>query len=132
MAESIAQRDASDIIEPSSAGLYPLGRLEEFTTQTLIANDYPIEGLSSKPVQRKEFANANLIVNLSGMRLDRVLYDWNAHSGASKTGPRLENWDVADPYGEDPVTYQRILEDIEFRVRRLAERLRAEKRSAEV
>jgi hypothetical protein len=38
----------------------------------------------------------------------------------------VEDWDVQDPYGTDPVLYQTIYEDIRQRVARLAEHLREE------
>jgi protein-tyrosine-phosphatase len=37
---------------------------------------------------------------------------------------KVEDWDVEDPYGADPETYQRICEDIRRRVAALAEELR--------
>ena len=115
MAEAIASRQASDIIEPSSAGLYPLGYIAERTAETLLANGYGVADLSSKPLRRRTIGNADLIVNLSGERLEELLNGW----------PPVEDWNVPDPYGADVATYQRILEEIESRMRELAERLRA-------
>ena len=43
MAESIARRDAADVIEACSAGLTPLGFVPVLTMQTLAANGYSIE-----------------------------------------------------------------------------------------
>jgi protein-tyrosine-phosphatase len=37
---------------------------------------------------------------------------------------KVEDWDVQDPYGSDPVLYQTIYEDIQRKVVQLAERLR--------
>lgn len=120
IAESVARRDAADIIEASSAGLYPLGRLSEGTKETLLANGYSVDELFSKPLRREALENADLIINLSGERCELVFDD-----------PfKVEDWKVADPYGEDPATYQRILEEIEGRVRLLASRLREDGRSA--
>ena len=123
MAESIAHREADDVIEPSSAGLYPLGHLPQQTVATLVANCYSVDGLSSKCIRREAVKCADLIVNLSGTPIDHLF-----SSGPSRLrdDQRVENWDVADPYGEEPSTYQKILEDIEFRVIRLANRLRAD------
>jgi protein-tyrosine-phosphatase len=42
---------------------------------------------------------------------------------------KVEDWQVEDPYGEDQATYQRILEEIRGRVKRLAQRLRKEQRA---
>jgi len=117
MAESIALRDASDIIDPSSAGLFPLGYIPSSTQQTLQNNGYSPEGLSSKPILRDAWDNADLIINLSGGR-SNPLFD---HS------ERVEDWDIADPFGGGPEVYQEILEEIAGRVRSLADRLRQER-----
>jgi protein-tyrosine-phosphatase len=127
MAEAIARRDAADVIEPTSAGLYPLGRLPELTVETLETNNYSIEGLSSKYISREAVQQADLIVNLSGTPIEHLF-----SSGPSRLrdGQHIENWDVSDPYGEDPATYQRILGELQQRVQGLASRLREEHRSA--
>ena len=127
MAEAIARRDAADVIEPSSAGLYALGRIPDRTTETLKANNYSSEGLSSKAISREAVQNADCIVNLSGAPIDHLFA-----SGPSqlRNGQQVENWNVTDPYGEDPETYQRILKELEQRVQGLANLLRKEHRSA--
>jgi len=117
MAESIALREASDIIEPSSAGLFPLGYIPPPTQQTLQNNGYSFEALSSKPISRDAWDNADVIINLSGERCD-PLHD---HS------EKVEDWDVTDPIGREPEIYQQILEEIADRVRLLAERLRQQR-----
>ena len=130
MAEAVARRDAGDVIEPASAGLYPLGCIAEPTIETLVANGYSVDGLSSKPILRGAVLESSLIVNLSGAPID---YLFSSAPSNLRNDQQLENWEVADPYGEDAVTYQRILEEIEARVRQLAIRLRAaENRSAKV
>jgi protein-tyrosine-phosphatase len=127
MAEAIAAQLAADIIYPSSAGLYPLGRLPEATEQTLLANGYAIEGLSSKPLRREAMENADLIINMSGGSLDGLFHGNDADPVLDH---KVESWRVEDPYGEDPATYQRILEDIQSRVLVLAGRLRSDQRAA--
>jgi arsenate reductase (thioredoxin) len=129
MAESIARREAADIIAPSSAGLYPLGHIAEPTIETLAANNYSAEALSSKSICREAVRDADLIINLSGMPIEHL---FSAGSSRLRPTQRVENWEVADPYGEDPATYQRILQRLEARVLQLAGRLRAEKASAQV
>lgn len=114
MAEAIARHHASDVIEPSSAGLAPLGYIVEPTTDTLIANGYPVEGLSSKRLSRQAIDSADFIVNLSGHPIDYL-----------PEHVKVEEWPVEDPYGEDPATYQRILEEIKDRVLTLAARFRS-------
>jgi len=116
MAEAVARREASDILEISSAGLFPMGYVPEMTLQTLSRNGYSIEGLTSKPVLREELLRTGLVINMSGQSRALAL----AEAGS------IEDWPVADPYGEDAGVYQTILEDIERRVKDLSERLRSD------
>jgi arsenate-mycothiol transferase len=116
MAESIARRDAGDVIEAYSAGLTPLGFVPALTTQTLTANGYSIESLNSTPVTRDVWDPADIVINMSGVPKERAFTDYE----------KVEDWDVQDPYGTDPVLYQTIYEDIRQRVARLAEHLREE------
>jgi arsenate reductase (thioredoxin) len=114
MAESIARRDGADVIEASSAGLRPLGFVPVLTMQTLAANGYSIESLDSTPIARDMWDAADMVINMSGVPKERAFMDYG----------KVEDWDVQDPYGSDPVLYQTIYEDIQRRVARLAERLR--------
>jgi arsenate reductase (thioredoxin) len=114
MAEAIARRIGHGVMEASSAGLTPLGHVEELTKQTLLKNGYGAEGLTSKPIQKVELETTDLVVNMSG-RSGNVVFDGVAE---------VEHWKVEDPYGADAEIYQRIFEDIEKRVAELADRLR--------
>ncbi len=119
MAEAIAFGVAADVIEPSSAGLTPLGRVEPMTTETLVRNGYPAAGLESKAIHFEALRAADIIVNMSG-RPREIAFDDPA---------RVEDWLVEDPYGADAELYQRIFEDIERRVAKLADRLRKPERT---
>ena len=116
MAESIALRDFAGFFESSSAGLAPFGSVQKETIETLKRNGYPVESLSSKSIIEKEWAAAELVINMSGYPKQRVFPhgEWN----------KVEDWDVADPYGTDPRVYQRIFEDIRTRIESLSARLR--------
>lgn len=132
MAEAVARREASDVIEPCSAGLYPLGHIAELTEETLLANGYSIDELSSKPIHKEALRDADVVVNISGLTFD-PFHDGGLARRASapcENRPNVEEWDVADPYGEEPPAYQKTLEEIERRVCELASRLRAENRSS--
>jgi len=122
MAESIAQRDSSHIFDCHSAGLTPLGVVQKQTIATLQANGYPVENLSSSAISKDEWAAAHLVINMSGYPKQRVFprSEWY----------KVEDWPVEDPYGADPIVYQRIFDDIRTRIESLTARLRETARKA--
>jgi arsenate reductase (thioredoxin) len=122
MAEAVARQLASDIIEPSSAGLCPLGRLAETTERVLRANGYPVVDLESKPLRRDAMESADVIINMSGEALDCLLENGTIED--KRVAHKVENWPIDDPYGDTFFVYQRTLEELETRVLLLANRLR--------
>ena len=114
MAEAIARYDAADVIEPHSAGVSPLGGIEELTRETLLRNDYSADGLSSKLLTREACAAADIIVNMTGT--PREGFYWASE--------KVQDWIVRDPFGADTDTYQRVFEGIKRRVNQLALELR--------
>lgn len=123
MAESIARRDAADVMQASSAGLSPLGFVARQTSRTLEANGYPTEELRSKPISQGQWDSADVIVNMSG-RSSQYAFAQFGSPGAG-VDPRIEDWPVADPYGSDEQFYKEVLEDIQERITGLAKRLTA-------
>ena len=117
MAEAIGLRDSSELFESCSAGLSPLGVVQKLTLETLRRNGYPTDALYSKPILNHEWAAADLVINMSGYHKERTFprAEWY----------KVEDWDVEDPYGEDPDVYQRIFQDIRTRIEVLTARLRA-------
>ena len=116
MAEAIARHHAPDILEPSRAGLAPLGYIVAPTTNALAANGYSTEGLASKRLSRQFIDETDIIINLSGRPIDCL-----------PDRVKVEEWPVEDPYGTDSATYQRILKEIEGRVLTLAARFRSQR-----
>jgi arsenate reductase (thioredoxin) len=114
MAEGIAAHIASDILEVSSAGLAPLGKVQALTLATLERNGYPATELRSKPLRYGDLEDSDIIVNMSGRPSGVVFYDTS----------KVEDWAVEDPYGADAETYQKIFEAIEGRVVDLVARVR--------
>ena len=116
MAESIALRDACGIFDCASAGLSPLGVVQKQTLDTLRQNGYPVGNLSSKAISSEAWNASDLVINMSGYPKQRAFprSDWD----------KVEDWDVEDPYGADPLVYQRIFEDIRTRIESLTVRLR--------
>lgn len=120
MAEAIAKHDAGDVIEPASAGLYPLGEIPLRTQEALRRNGYSADGLASKRIALEVWQHAELVINMSGRMREMEFEDYE----------KVEDWHVGDPYGEDAAIYQKILEEIRGRVNSLAQRLREKQRSA--
>ncbi len=115
MAEALARRWASDVIEPSSAGTHALGRIESSTLAVLKERGAPADGQYSKSLIEADCEAANLIVNMTGQPGKDIL-PW--------TGRKVLDWDVTDPYGENLELYRRICDEIDARVAELADRLR--------
>jgi protein-tyrosine-phosphatase len=115
MAEAIARYDAADVIEPSSAGLSPMGSIAEQTKQTLVLNGYSANGLTSVALTREAADAADIIINMTGRPLEETPGDHK----------KVEDWVmVQDPYGAGPETYQRVFEGIKRRIDQLALGLR--------
>jgi protein-tyrosine-phosphatase len=114
MAEAIARHRYPDLMEASSAGLMALGVIASPTTAVLTERKVPASGLASKPLTEPLRRSADLIINMSGRP-----GAWMAKSG----GPRVEDWNVGDPYGSDLDVYREICDDIEARLKDLALRL---------
>jgi ArsR family transcriptional regulator len=114
MAEAIARHRYPDLIDASSAGLMALGVIASPTTAVLTERKVPAAGLASKPLTEQSRRAAELIINMSGRP-----GSWMSKDG----GPRVEDWDVGDPYGSDLDVYREICDDIERRLKDLALRL---------
>jgi ArsR family transcriptional regulator len=114
MAEAIARHRYPDLIDASSAGLMALGVIASPTTAVLTERKVPAAGLASKPLTEQSRRAAELIINMSGRP-----GAWMSQDG----GPRVEDWDVGDPYGSDLDVYREICDDIERRLKDLALRL---------
>ena len=114
MAEAIARHIASDIISAQSAGVNPLGFIDETAIEALAERGISVDGQFSKGLHHHSLAKPDMVVNMSGIP-GRSLF---LHLDL------FEDWRVRDPFGESLETHRRICDDIEARVQKLAERLR--------
>jgi arsenate reductase len=113
MAEAIARHYASDIIEAESAGVSPLGFIDNTTQRVLSERGISFEGQCSKGLRTHTLKKPDLIVNMSGV------------PGASLfAGKQFEDWRVQDPFGEDIEIHRLVCDDVEARIKDLAARLR--------
>src|SRR6202035_5396313 len=92
MAEAIAKHIASDVIEPSSAGLVPFGEIPSTTLTVLRERGISTEGQSSKPLRPEDVSVAEIVINMTGRSGATIL------SGQLR---QVEDWDVGDPFGSD-------------------------------
>jgi arsenate reductase len=115
MAEAIARHKASDVIEPSSAGLVPFGEIPATTVAVLRQRGIAIDGQTSKPLLSADITAADIVVNMTG-RSGTAVFD--------EPIAELEDWDVGDPFGLNLAVYRAICDEIEARVENLARRLR--------
>lgn len=117
MAEALARHHASDLIDAESAGTSPLGVVSPEALAVLQEIGIRAEGHYSKSISDAlQFFAPEVVVNMSGRKLNQ-----------SFAAAEILEWKVGDPYGSDIETYRRICEDIERRVKKLADEL-SEKR----
>ena len=121
MAEALARAKASDVIEPSSAGLAPFGEIVGATRSVLAERGIPIDGQYSKALTRQACDAADRIVNMSGHPADVIFSD---------QPEKVEDWQVRDPYGQDLEGHRHICDEIDERVSELARRLREKQAAA--
>jgi len=153
MAEAFARALASDVIEPSSAGLSPLGRIAEPTRLVLLERGISLGSQYSKGLVETAWREVDIIVNMTGIpgkslfgsgkveapsgrpsplpnpersrRAAKASLPAEVPAFGTNAGPRLLDWEIEDPFGEEPEIYRRIAEEIEESVRELADELRA-------
>lgn len=122
MAEAIARYDAADVIEPSSAGLTPLGCIADLTKETLSKNGYSADELTSDVLTHEAIDKADIIINMTGRPREDNFGNLE----------KVEDWIVQDPFGRDEYMYQRVFEGIKRRVHHLAAGLREARQSLKV
>jgi arsenate reductase (thioredoxin) len=123
MAEAIAKHTASDVIDPSSAGLVPFGEIPPTTLSVLKERGISAEGQRSKPLRSEDLAAADIVINMTG-RPGKLVF--------TESVADIEDWDVGDPYGFNLAVYRGIRDEIETRVEDLARRLRKKAESTRV
>jgi arsenate reductase (thioredoxin) len=115
MAEALARSLAADVIEPSSAGLSPLGIIAAPTRQVLLERGVSIDGQHSKGFSETSLTSADLIINMTGIPGPALFGTLHAN---------VVDWEIDDPYGEEIAVYQQVCDEIEEKIRELAQTLR--------
>ncbi len=67
MAEGLARHHYSELMEVSSAGLYPAPIVQPETIAVMARKGISLEGQSPKPISAVDWNSMDLVVNMSGM-----------------------------------------------------------------
>ncbi len=111
MAEAFARKHAVDAIEPASCGIRPCEMVAPVTRELMQEKGIDLDGCVPKGFGTTGF-DYDLIVNMSGFDLPRTA-----------RAPILV-WPVEDPYWVDDRRHREIRDELERRVKDLANRLR--------
>jgi protein-tyrosine-phosphatase len=114
MAEAIARHTAPDVIAAESAGVRPLGFIDPTALKVLSSRGVSVDGQFSKGLHSHKLEKPDLIVNMSGLPGESLFHHEQL----------FEDWRIADPFGNDVAAHARVFDDIDSRIRELAERLR--------
>jgi len=112
MAEALAKHHFAEIFDAESAGLRPLGFIDPTARLAVEERGVSMEGQFSKGLRDHCLGQPDLIVNMSGLPGPGVFH-----------GHKVEDWKIADPFGENIDTHRLICDDIEARIKELAARL---------
>jgi arsenate reductase (thioredoxin) len=112
MAEAMARKYGSDVLEVASAGLAPADMTTPHTRSVLAEKNVEIGEHLPRRFRDASFRSFDLIVNLSGSSMPRSL------------GVPVEDWNVEDPMGKSEEEFRKTREIIEMLVMRLILRAR--------
>ena len=121
MAEGFARHHYSELMEVSSAGLFPAPIVQPETIAVMAEKGVSIEGQSPKPISAVDWKSMDLVVNMSGMP---VLQEMPGFEGLNLM------WLVQDPIGQSDKVYNKVRGRMEELVDGLAETLRTQQSRA--
>jgi arsenate reductase (thioredoxin) len=116
MAEGFARTYGSDVLQALSAGLAPAMSVAPLTHKVMLEKNIDVGNIYPKDF-KSVAANADLIINMSGMELPM------------KPAVPVEKWEVRDPIGESEEIYREVRDQIELQVMQLILVLRARKKT---
>ena len=112
MAEALARKYGSDVLEVSSAGLTPAINTTPYTRKVLEEKNVDLGDHVPRRFRDLDLSEYDLIVNMSGSNLPQNL------------GVPVEEWRVEDPMGRSEDDFRQTREVIEMLVMRLILRVR--------
>ncbi len=116
MAEGFARRYGSDVLVAESAGLAPASIVQLLTKKVMEAKNINIDDQFPKSMERVNFRQLGLVVNMSGSKLPtRLAVD-------------VRDWEIEDPIGRPEELYLKVRDQIEMQVMQLILELRRDLR----
>ena len=115
MAEGFARHKCADVMEASSAGLFPASIVQPETIACMEYIGISLDGQAPKEIDAADWKSIDLVVNMSGMSvLDRL----PGFSGLNLM------WNVGDPIGKSAKHYRQSRDRIKQLLGGLAETLK--------
>ena len=115
MAEAFAHHLAFELVEASSAGLYPALIIQPETVQVLAERNIELVPRSPRSIFFIDPAGIDLLVNMSGAPVAPILKGFSG---------REIPWRIRDPIGQPIEIYRQVRDEIEQKVRELIKELR--------
>ena len=115
MAEGLARKYGSDVMDVQSAGLAPFVRVDPLSIKVLADRNIDISGAFPKGASEVDPMSFHLIVNMSGQKIPALAVP-------------MEDWKVPDPVGQDEEAFRRTADLLEQMVMKLVLQLRLKQR----
>lgn len=116
MAEGWARHLGRGEVEAVSAGLSPLGFITPETFQVMREKNVSLAGQRSKGLEEVDWQQVDVLVNMSPLPARSVVIGF--------PGRRIQ-WKVPDPYMRPLRVYRKVRDDLERKVQRLLNDLKA-------
>ena len=114
MAEAFARMHGAGVLEPTSAGSSPSGKVNPRAIRAMAEKGYDLAAHTSKSVE-----------DLRGRHFDAVITMGCGDQCPWLPGDLREDWGLPDPREMEPVEFNQVRDEIEQRVQHLVARLRA-------
>ena len=109
MAEALARHYWKELLDVSSAGVHPLGRITPYTLQALRERNIPTGGLHSKGLAAVDFSRVDVVVDLAGFPAAELVPE--------RFPGKVVRARVPDPYGGTPDDFRQVLKTIDWMLR---------------
>jgi arsenate reductase (thioredoxin) len=118
MAEGFARAYGPDVMEPSSAGLYPASIVSPLTKKVMLEKNIDISKHFPKGLEGLPPGDVDVLINISGQ------------TAPAPKGGVVEEWKIRDPIGLSEEVFREVANEVEQHVMRLVLSLRNRSRDS--